>query len=78
MDFPGCVQAINDRFSQTLILVKQPYNQALVLIDQMLTFVNMNSPLKFVAHSSQDLQRVFATLGQIIEQESAFLKFLQM
>ena len=72
MDFPGCVQEINDRFSQTLILVKQ----ALVLIDQIFTFVNMNSTLKFVAHSSQDLQRVFSTLGQIIEQESAFLKQL--
>ena len=34
MDFPGCIQAINERFSQTLVLVKQPYNQALVLIDQ--------------------------------------------
>ena len=26
MDFDGCVTAIIDRFSQTLTLIKQPYN----------------------------------------------------
>ena len=49
MDFPGCVRAIIDRFSQTLILVKQPYNQALVLIDQIFTFVNLNNTSKYVS-----------------------------
>ena len=62
MDFPGCIQAINECFSQTLVLVKQPYNQALVLIDQKFQFVNMNHTSKFMAHTTQDFQRVFATL----------------
>ena len=28
MDFPDCIQANNQRFSQTLVLVEQPFNQA--------------------------------------------------
>ena len=74
MDFPNCIQAINQRFSQLLVLVKQPFNQALVLIDQEFQFVNMNNSQKFMAHTTQDLKRVFMTLGQIIDQESAFLR----
>ena len=43
MDFPNCIQAITDRFSQLLVLTKQPFNQALVLINQQFKFVSMNS-----------------------------------
>ena len=78
MDFPGCIQAINQCFSQTLVLVKQPFTQALVLIDQKFQFVNMNHTSKFMAHTTQDLQHVFTTLGQIIDQESAFLRQLTL
>ena len=78
MDFPNCIQAINQRFSQLLVLVKQPFNQALVLIDQEFKFVNMNSSQKFKAHTTQDLTRVFTTLGHIINQESAFLRQLTL
>ena len=78
MDFPNCIQAINERFSQLLVLTKQPFNQALVLINQEFKFVNMNSSQKFQAQTTQDLTRVFMTLGHIINQESAFLRQLTL
>ena len=76
MDFDGFVTEINDRFSQTITPVKQPFNQALVLINQTFQFIDMNSLMQFIAYPSQDLQRVFSTLAKIIERESAFLKQL--
>ena len=39
MDFPGFIKVLNDRFSQTVTPVQKPYNQALVLIDQIFQFV---------------------------------------
>ena len=45
MDFPSFITVLNDRFSQTLTPVQRPYNQALVLIDQVFKFIDMNSPL---------------------------------
>ena len=53
---------------------KQPYNQALVLINQQFKFVSMNSSQKFQAKITQDLTRVFTTLNHVINQESAFLR----
>ena len=73
MNFSNCIQAITDRFSQLLVLSKQPFNQALVLINQQFKFVSMNSSQKFQAKITQDLTRVFTTLGHVINQESAFL-----
>ena len=34
MNFANCIKEINDRFSQSLVLKKKPYNQALVLNNQ--------------------------------------------
>ena len=44
MDFPSFIQALKDRFAQTLDPVQQPYNQALVLVNQVFKFIDMNSP----------------------------------
>ena len=76
MDIPSFVQALNDRFAQTLDPVQKPYNQALVLVDQVFKFIDMNSPNTFVAYPSSDLKRVYLTLTKIIEQESTFLNQL--
>ena len=72
MNFANCIKEINDRFSQSLVLTKKPYNQALVLIDQQFQFISMNSSQKFKAKITPDLTRVFTTLNHVINQESAF------
>ena len=72
MNFANCIKEITDRFSQSLVLTKQPYNQALVLINQQLEFISMNSSQKFQAKITPDLTRVFTTLNHVINQESAF------
>ena len=72
MNFANCIKEINDRFSQSLVLTKKPYNQALVIIDQTFQFISMNSSQKFNANITPDLTRVFATLNHVITQESAF------
>ena len=74
MNFANCIKEINDRFSQSLVLTKKPYNQALVLIDQQFQFISMNSSQKFKAKITPDLTRVFTTLNHVINQESAFLR----
>ena len=74
MNFANCIKEITDRFSQSLVLTKQPYNQALVLINQQFKFISMNSSQKFQAKITPDLTRVFTTLNHVINQESAFLR----
>ena len=78
MKFDDISNLVNEKFSQLLVFTKQPFNQALVLINQEFKFVNMNSSQKFQARTTQDLTRVFTTLGHIINQESAFLRQLTL
>ena len=72
MNFANCIKEITDRFSQSLVLTKKPYNQALVFIEQQFQFISMNSSQKFKAKITSDLTRVFTTLNHVINQESAF------
>merc|ERR1712215_92074 len=74
MNFANCIKEINDRFSQTLILTKKPYNQALVIIDKTFQFISMNNSQKFNAKITPDLTRVFTTINHLITQENAFLR----
>ena len=73
MDFSGFQKQIKKVFSQTLSPKSQPYNQGLVVIDQIFQFINMESNLVFEANATFDLKRVNTTLYQIIDQELNFL-----
>ena len=76
MNFSGFEEQIKTTFSQTVKPTVQPFNQGLVLIDQKLQFLKMESSLVFEVNATSDLRRVFTTLYQIIDQEINFLNQL--
>ena len=76
MKFTGFKQTIARIFSQTVVPTVQNYNQGLVIIDKKFQFVNMNSHTTFEVNSTADLQQIFTTLNQIIDQEVNFLEQL--
>ena len=69
MKFSGFEKQIKTTFSQTVKPTVQPFNQGLVIIDQKLQFLKMESSLVFEVNATSDLRRVFTTLYQIIDQE---------
>ena len=64
MNFSGFEEQIKTTFSQTVKSTVQPFNQGLVLIDQKLQFLKMESSLVFEVNATSDLRRVFTTLYQ--------------
>ena len=74
LDFENCKKQIFERFSQTLTLSQKPYNQALVIVNKLFQFINMNDSQKFHAKKTPDLTRIYTTIQHLIEQENAYLR----
>ena len=77
MKFTGFSQSISNTFSQTVTPTVQPFNQGLVIIDQIFQFVKMESNDAFQVNSTADLDQVFRTITQIVDQEINFLSQLK-
>ena len=73
LDFENCKTQIFERFSQTLTLSQKPFNQALVIVNKLFQFINMNDSQKFHAKKTPDLTRIYSTIQHLIEQENAYL-----
>jgi hypothetical protein len=76
MKFIGFKEQISTTFSQTLLPIVQPFNQGLVVVDKIFQFVKMESRSAFEVNATADLDQVFRTLTQIIDQETNFLSQL--
>ena len=76
LQFTSFVESIQTIFSQTITVQKQPYNQALVLLDKEFSFVRMDSSIKYAAKKTKKLAQLATLFEQIIIQELSFLSQL--
>ena len=76
LQFTSFVESIQTTFSQTITVQKQPYNQALVLLDKEFSFVRMDSSIKYAAKKTKKLTQLATLFEQIIIQEMSFLSQL--
>ena len=73
LDFNVCQTKIQERFSQKISVIQQPFDQALVIKNKVFMFVNMDSDENFYGKKTPDLQRIYTILQHIISQEKSFL-----
>ena len=73
LDFNVCQTKIEERFSQKISVIQQPFDQALVIKNKVFMFVNMDSDENFYGKKTPDLQRIYTILQHIISQEKSFL-----
>ena len=71
--FPKFIEDLQLRFSQTIQVQKQNYNQILVLHDQQFSFANFDSNDMYMVQNTTHLTHLATLFSQIIEQESSFL-----
>jgi hypothetical protein len=73
LQFTNFTQMIQSRFGQAITIESQNYNQVLVLIEQRLQFVNIDSQTMFLCQNTTNLAHVATLFHQIIEQDKSFL-----
>ena len=76
-EFSTFIQNMRTNYQQEIIIVKQQYNQVLVLKSGIFSMENFNSTDMYLAKNSSHLFQVATLFDQIIEQENSFLTELQ-
>ena len=76
MLFSGFSNLLFRTFSQTLVPIKQNFNQVLVLEDKKFKFVPLSSPLTYAVNTTIELAQVFEIVAQIINKEQEILNQL--
>ena len=76
MLFSGFSNLLFRTFSQTLVPIKEDFNQVLVLEDKKFKFAPLSSPSTYAVNTTIELAQVFEIVAQIINKEQEILNQL--